>query len=96
MNLWLPLAVLVSMTLKDAAGSCMVVLEAKGHGFVAAQLDTVMDFANLFCIGGSSIAIAHYGWSLTSVLVLLAIWIGSQLGTVYGVKAGGLIDGGLK
>jgi len=87
-GLLLALGVLVSMAIKDTAGSATTVLIADGHGLVAAQFDTIGDVAAIFCIGVSGATIFRDGASWTSLGVLLGVWLGSQLGTVAGTRTG--------
>lgn len=73
----------VSMAVRDALGTCLVVAEARGRRSLAATLDAVGDLASIavYTFGAGEIAV--HGLTVKSVAVVAVMVVTSWLGTWY-------------
>ncbi len=78
----------LSMALKDCAGTLLTVAEARGRAVLAGVLDATGDIATvLVTLFGAGQVVLH-GWDTRSIEVLVAIMITSFCGTVIWTKVG--------
>lgn len=65
--------VALSMLLKDAVGTIMVVAEARGRAILAGTLDAMGDLANVLCtvFGAGEIVLHGWGWAAVEILAVM-------------------------
>jgi len=78
--------IMTSMAMKDSAYSACTGMIATGHKFFASTFDVLGDTAMLLSIVGAGSVVAHYGLSWQSVAAIVAMAMGSYLGTYAGVS----------
>jgi hypothetical protein len=78
----------LSMVLKDACGTLLVIAEARGRALLAGLLDAAGDLALvLTTLFGAGQVIVH-GWDARSFEVLGVIMLTSLLGTTFWTRVG--------
>lgn len=77
-----------SMAIKDVAYVAAEFLVSRKRGILASACDIMGDIATLLTIGYGGYEVIHNGFGITTLLVILAIAVGSLIGTMLGVHAG--------
>lgn len=79
------LFVSVTMGLKDVLYNAATVFVAREKALYAAIFDMLGDWATIFTVAVGGVSVVHYGVSLTSALILVAMGVGSLIGAYGGV-----------
>lgn len=93
MSLSILALICVAMCAKDCFYSSSTALIATRHGWAAGGFDVLGDIATLMSVGIGAVNIVHIGILATGAFEIYgAIAIGSLIGTVLGVRCGGLVS----
>lgn len=80
--------VFLSMMAKDIASNISIYLVSKEHGVWGGVADGLSDIASVLSIGITAVVTSQHGFSLETVLAMVALFMGSVLGGAVGTKLG--------
>lgn len=85
------LLVFFSMAVKDVFATGQIMFVAKGRRLLAGMADGFGDLANLLSLGLGAVEVGAHGWSVSSLLVGVALFCGSVVGTEIGSRLASLV-----